>query len=45
LSDGVASLTTSTLTAGGHRIEARYPGDPRRQGAASPPLGQIVVQP
>jgi hypothetical protein len=45
LVSGIASLTTTKLTAGAHRIEARYSGDPRRQESTSPPLGQLVMQP
>src|SRR4029077_5138734 len=42
LSSGVASLTTSALTAGTHKIKATYVGDSVFAGSSSLVLSQVV---
>ena len=44
LSDGVASLAVTTLTAGSDSITAVYSGDPNFAGSPSTALSQIVAQ-
>jgi hypothetical protein len=41
-SNGVATLTTSTLALGAHKITAVYGGDANFSGSTSPPLKQLV---
>ncbi len=42
ISNGVAALTTSSLTAGTHSITAQYAGDPKQSPIVSAPLSQVV---
>ncbi|MFC6646386.1 Ig-like domain repeat protein [Granulicella cerasi] len=44
LSNGVATLTTSTLTFGTHSITAAYVGDTNHGASTSPALSQSIVQ-
>jgi hypothetical protein len=44
-SDGVTTLSVSTLTAGSHLLTAVYGGDANDNPAASPVLSQVVDQP
>jgi hypothetical protein len=44
LSGGVATLTTSALTSGGHAITAVYSGDSNNITSTSAPLTQTVNQ-
>jgi hypothetical protein len=45
LTDGLATCTTSGLSAGNHRITALYSGDGANQPSASQPLSQIIQGP
>jgi hypothetical protein len=45
LSNGIASFTTSSLTAGTHSITAVYGGDGNFNGSSSSPLNQVVTDP
>jgi YVTN family beta-propeller protein len=42
ISNGVAALTTSSLTAGTHSITAQYAGDAKQPPLVSAPLSQVV---